>query len=147
MVKGVLDVKIPDDIATGEYLMRTEVIALHEANKPFGASSKSGAEYFPNCAHVKIVGETAGTVLEPKKYSIPGIYDKDDKGITFNLYDKYSSYPIPGPPLYNDKSQSDGNPAASPQEGDPVPPINPPNTKPPGAKGKTPCVKKRRLKR
>ncbi|KAJ2486607.1 hypothetical protein IWW37_005559 [Coemansia sp. RSA 2050] len=147
--KGVWDVKIPNNIATGEYLMRTEIIALQSADKPYGADSESGAEYFPNCAHIKIVGETSGTLIEPKGHAIPGIYDKDDKGITFNIFNKFSSYPMPGPPLYNDKSQSSGKPIVSPQEGngDPVPPANKPpaKAKPTGTKRK-PCIKKRYIK-
>ncbi|KAJ2840108.1 hypothetical protein FBU31_000577 [Coemansia sp. 'formosensis'] len=147
--KGKLDVQIPSDIASGKYLMRTEIIALHEADRPYGKDSKSGAEYFSNCAHINIVGGQEGATA-PKKYSIPGIYDKNDKGIYFNLYDKYSSYPIPGPPLYNDKSQvgSPGGGSNSTNPKPPSPPPKPPAPKPPSSPQpkRKPCVKKRQMK-
>ncbi|KAJ1922861.1 hypothetical protein LPJ71_001053 [Coemansia sp. S17] len=123
--------------------MRTEVIALHEGDRPFGKDSKAGAEFFPNCAHINIVGDTPASLITPITYEIPGIYDKMDKGITFNLYSKYSSYPIPGPPMYNDKSQAGGSPVmvSSQENNTTIPTIN--NGNKPNRK---PCIKKRRLR-
>ncbi|KAJ2704861.1 hypothetical protein FB645_002894 [Coemansia sp. IMI 203386] len=95
---GKLDITIPADIEHGYYLMRTEVIALHEADRPFGADENAGAEYFPNCAQVYIIG--SGTAQLPGDSAIPGVYTKDEDGIVFNLYDDYDSYPIPGGKLY-----------------------------------------------
>ncbi|KAJ2605036.1 hypothetical protein H4R99_001439, partial [Coemansia sp. RSA 1722] len=95
---GKLDVPIPADIAQGYYLMRTEVIALHEADRPFGEDENAGAEYFPNCAQVYIIG--SGTAQLTGDSAIPGVYTKDEDGIVFNLYDDYDSYPIPGGKLY-----------------------------------------------
>ncbi|KAJ2824256.1 hypothetical protein FBU31_004044 [Coemansia sp. 'formosensis'] len=99
---GKMEFAIPTDIKGGEYLMRTEFIALHTADKEYKPSSKGdGAEFFPNCAQINLISD--GT-LEPKGYPIPGIYKSNDPGILFNLWDKYDSYKIPGPPLYSEDS-------------------------------------------
>ncbi|PIA13019.1 hypothetical protein COEREDRAFT_89911 [Coemansia reversa NRRL 1564] len=88
---GKLDVVIPADIADGEYILRREIIALHLAEKI------GGAEFYPNCAQINVVG---GGVSIPKGVAIPGVYKEDDPGIHFNLYDGYDSYSIPGPQVY-----------------------------------------------
>ncbi|KAJ2047827.1 hypothetical protein H4S04_004210 [Coemansia sp. S16] len=96
---GKMEFTIPEEIKGGNYIMRPEVIALHTADKKFKPGSMSyGAEFFPNCVQIKLISK--GT-LEPKGYPIPGIYKADDPGIFFNLWDKYDSYVIPGPPMYN----------------------------------------------
>ncbi|KAJ1726386.1 hypothetical protein LPJ72_006355, partial [Coemansia sp. Benny D160-2] len=94
---GKLDVTLPSDIKAGDYLLRTEVIALHEADTDYATNSARGAQYYPNCAQISVSG---GGSAEPQGYAIPGIYKTDSPGILFNLYSSYSSYPIPGPPVY-----------------------------------------------
>ncbi|KAJ2657898.1 hypothetical protein IWW48_004296 [Coemansia sp. RSA 1200] len=94
---GKLDIEIPADIKQGGYLVRTEVIALHEAERQYGDDKDAGAQYYPNCAQVYIIGN--GTA-EPKGVAIPGVYEKSQPGIHFNLWNGYKSYPIPGPELY-----------------------------------------------
>ncbi|KAJ2413310.1 hypothetical protein GGI10_003137 [Coemansia sp. RSA 2530] len=143
--KGKMEFTIPEDIPGGDYLMRTEFIALHTADKEYTPKSKGdGAEFFPNCAQIKLISK--GTA-KPKGYEIPGIYTTKDPGILFNLWDKYDSYVIPGPPLYskelgvNPVNQEGGNPGdgETPEEG-----ANPPK-KP--TKPKKPCVRKNKKKR
>ncbi|KAJ2789579.1 hypothetical protein H4R20_007157, partial [Coemansia guatemalensis] len=85
---GQLEVVIPADIADGEYLLRGEIIALHLAEKV------GGAEFYPNCAQINVVG---GGTAKPPGVDILQIYNEDDPGIHFNLYDGYDSYSIPGP--------------------------------------------------
>ncbi|KAJ2006194.1 hypothetical protein GGI04_001961 [Coemansia thaxteri] len=97
--KGKLDIVIPEDIPQGNYLMRTEVIALHTADERYaGNDDGPGAELFPNCAQIFLISK--GTA-NPEKYEIPGIYGFDDPGILINIYDPIKSYKIPGPPLYS----------------------------------------------
>ncbi|KAI9503877.1 glycosyl hydrolase family 61-domain-containing protein [Coemansia spiralis] len=95
--KGYLDITIPADIAPGDYLLRTEIIALHEADRVYGADKSAGAQYYPNCAQLTISG--TGTA-QPQGYAIPGIYKPTDPGIHINIYDPMHSYTIPGPPKY-----------------------------------------------
>ncbi|KAI9503876.1 glycoside hydrolase, partial [Coemansia spiralis] len=95
--KGKLEVTIPRDIAPGNYLLRTEVIALHEANRVYGADESAGAELFPNCAQLAVYG--TGTV-HPSGVNIPGIYDKTQPGLHYDLWGDSTTYEIPGPTLY-----------------------------------------------
>ncbi|KAJ1932982.1 hypothetical protein EC988_009272 [Linderina pennispora] len=94
---GKLNIKLPADIKAGNYLLRTEIIALHESDTDYAVNPARGSQYYPNCAQVSVTG---GGSAVPKGYAIPGIYKTNSPGILFNLYSSYSSYPIPGPPLY-----------------------------------------------
>ncbi|KAJ2706490.1 hypothetical protein FB645_001497 [Coemansia sp. IMI 203386] len=94
---GKLDITVPADIKAGDYLLRTEVIALHESDTDYAANPARGSQYYPNCAQISVAGDGSAV---PQGYAIPGIYKSNDPGIVFNLYSSYSSYPIPGPPVY-----------------------------------------------
>ncbi|KAJ1894303.1 hypothetical protein LPJ66_005272 [Kickxella alabastrina] len=104
--EGKLTITIPADIKPGDYLLRSEIIGLHEAYIDYAKDKSNGAQYFINCAHITISG--SGT-LEPKGYPIPGIYKTSDPGIFFDVYDdeKNPSYTIPGPKLYSKDSPKD----------------------------------------
>ncbi|KAJ1897091.1 hypothetical protein LPJ66_003592 [Kickxella alabastrina] len=97
--EGKLTITIPTDIKPGDYLLRSEVIGLHEAYIDYAKDESNGAQYFINCAHITVSG--SGTSV-PQGYAIPGIYKTTDPGILFDLYDgnKNPSYTIPGPKLY-----------------------------------------------
>ncbi|KAJ2488358.1 hypothetical protein IWW37_004858 [Coemansia sp. RSA 2050] len=132
--KGKMEFTIPEDIPGGDYLMRTEFIALHTADKEYKSSSKGdGAEFFPNCAQIKLISE--GTA-KPKGYEIPGIYTTKDPGILFNLWDKYDSYEIPGPPLYSEDLE------VTPVDQESEKPEEKPANPKPTTKTKKPCVRK-----
>ncbi|KAJ1795513.1 hypothetical protein LPJ59_004300, partial [Coemansia sp. RSA 2399] len=94
---GMLDITLPSDIKAGDYLLRTEVIALQEAFADDATTPAHGAQYYPNCAQVAVSG---GGDAVPKGYAIPGIYHTNDPGIFFNIYVPYDNYTIPGPPVY-----------------------------------------------
>ncbi|KAJ2849534.1 hypothetical protein IWW36_002572, partial [Coemansia brasiliensis] len=95
--KGYWDVTIPSDLAPGDYLLRGEVIALHEADRIYGTDDSAGAQYYPGCARIHVTG--TGTA-QPTGVAIPGAYKKDDPGIHYNLWDGLKTYTIPGPPVY-----------------------------------------------
>ncbi|KAJ2755214.1 hypothetical protein GGI19_001838 [Coemansia pectinata] len=150
---GKMEFAIPEDIKGGDYLMRTEFIALHTADKEYTAKSKNdGAEFFPNCAQIKLISK--GT-LEPKGYPIPGIYTTKDPGILFNLWDKYDSYIIPGPPMYNaDNSPppvnqeggppAEGEPSVEEKPAKPSKPSTPTKPTTPAKPIKKPCIRKKK---
>lgn len=73
---------LPEDLESGEYLMRAEHIALH------GASTKGGAQFYIGCAQLKVEGSGSGTPTDT--VSIPGVYDGTEPGIVINIY-----YPVP----------------------------------------------------
>ncbi|KAI8319123.1 hypothetical protein GQ54DRAFT_299585 [Martensiomyces pterosporus] len=121
---GKLDIKLPADIKAGDYLLRTEVIALHEADTDYTTNSARGAQYYPNCAQVSVSGNGQAV---PQGYPIPGIYKTNSPGILFNLYASFSSYPIPGPPVYTGGSPASNStvspaaPSAIPTSSAPAP--------------------------
>jgi len=80
-------------VAPGEYIIRPEIIALHEGDRI------GGAQFYQECIHVKVGG--SGTTALPAGVAIPGHLSAQDAGVHFNLYGSYSSYPIPGPKLWN----------------------------------------------
>lgn len=45
-----MDVKIPSDLAAGDYLLRAEAIALH------AASSAGGAQFYMTCYQITVTG-------------------------------------------------------------------------------------------
>ncbi|KAH8103861.1 glycosyl hydrolase family 61-domain-containing protein [Cristinia sonorae] len=88
---GKMDFKIPSDIAPGQYLLRAEVIALHVAG------NVNGAQFYISCFQLEVTGSgNAG----PPTVKFPGAYSPQDPGILFNLYGSYTTYTIPGPPVY-----------------------------------------------
>lgn len=77
-----VSVPIPDCIEDGEYLLRAEHIALHQAQ------SVGGAQFYLSCAQVSISGGSGSA--SPELVSIPGVYDASDPGLQVNIY-----YPVP----------------------------------------------------
>lgn len=54
------------------------------------------------CIHVKVTG--SGSASLPAGVSLPGAYKATDAGILFDIYNSFSSYPIPGPALWTGAS-------------------------------------------
>lgn len=86
------NLSIPANIAPGNYVLRHEIIALHDANLP------GGAQNYPQCINLKVIGSgndslsngTLGTEL----------YDAQDPGLVIDIFEPLTNYTIPGPPLY-----------------------------------------------
>jgi hypothetical protein len=103
---------VPKTLAPGEYLIRHELLALHQANNP---------QFYPECAQLTVTG--SGSVVPSSSWlvSFPGAYSGSDPGIAFNIDSpdamKATTYPIPGPPVWDgtgtDAPKADP-PAASP---------------------------------
>ncbi|KAJ2489436.1 hypothetical protein IWW37_004008 [Coemansia sp. RSA 2050] len=89
---GKLAVKIPTKINNGEYILRTEMIALHNARRP------GEAQFYPNCVQISVTGATSGN---PEMYSIDRLYSATDPGVLFDKKKGGASYVIPGPPVYS----------------------------------------------
>lgn len=88
---GMMDVKIPEDIAPGDYLLRAEAIALH------AAGSSGGAQFYMTCYQITVTGSGSA---DPATVSIPGAYDASDAGILINIYQSLTTYAAPGPTVY-----------------------------------------------
>jgi len=88
-------VKVPSSIKAGNYVLRHETIALHQAQ------GVGGAQLYPQCANLIITGggsDTSDGVLGTE------LYKWNDPGILFNIYQTFTStaaYTVPGPALYS----------------------------------------------
>lgn len=89
-------VRIPSGLRAGNYVLRHEIIALHSGGQP------NGAQAYPQCINVKVTG--GGSTSLPGGTSATSFYSANDPGIRFNLYQSYSSYPIPGPALWRGRT-------------------------------------------
>ncbi|TVY93875.1 putative endo-beta-1,4-glucanase D, partial [Lachnellula willkommii] len=85
---GEQAIPIPSCIASGQYLLRAELIALH------AASSSGGAQFYIECAQINITGGSGSTT--PATVSFPGAYAATDPGILINIYETLTNYTIPG---------------------------------------------------
>ncbi|KAI4852836.1 hypothetical protein E4T45_04557 [Aureobasidium sp. EXF-8846] len=87
--KNNIEFTVPNNIPDGEYLVRSEHIAIH------GAHDKQ-AEFYYSCAQIKVQGGKGNSV--PKGVKIPGVYQINDKAINFSVWGSATTYPdLPGP--------------------------------------------------
>jgi cellulase len=99
--KGQITVKLPN-LEDGEYLIRPEMIALHEANR------EKGAQFYNGCGQIKISG---GSVALPASGTdMTKAYSASDPGVLFNMYSGATTYTIPGPKVW-DGASSGASPA------------------------------------
>ncbi|KAI1313312.1 carbohydrate-binding module family 1 protein [Xylaria venustula] len=102
---GLMDVKIPEDIAPGDYLLRAEVVALHVA------SSSGGAQFYMTCYQLTVTGSGSAA---PAGVKLPGAYAASDPGILVNIHAAMTTYIAPGPTVYSGGStKSAGAPCAA----------------------------------
>ncbi|KAF7550845.1 hypothetical protein G7Z17_g5445 [Cylindrodendrum hubeiense] len=84
------NVRIPENIASGNYVLRHEIIALHNAIEKYGAQN------YPQCFNLKITG---GGSDEPEGVLGTELYDAEDPGIYINIYANPADYEVPGPTI------------------------------------------------
>ncbi|KAL3481057.1 endoglucanase [Aspergillus californicus] len=97
-------VTIPSDIASGNYVLRHEIIALHSAE------NVDGAQNYPQCINLKVTGSGTAT---PSGTLGTELYKDTDPGIDVNIWNALSSYVIPGPALYTAGSSDTGSDSAT----------------------------------
>ncbi|KAL4978281.1 glycosyl hydrolase family 61-domain-containing protein [Aspergillus desertorum] len=93
---GLLSVQIPEGLRGGDYLVRTELLALHAAQ-----DSPPDPQFYVGCAQVFLKGAESGDV--PEGVTIDAsTYDLDIPGLTYNIYAKPLDLPYPsfGPGVY-----------------------------------------------
>ncbi|KAH8176946.1 glycosyl hydrolase family 61 domain-containing protein [Sarocladium implicatum] len=95
---------IPPSVAPGSYVLRHEIVALHEGNQ------QGGAQMYPQCINLEITGSGSE---QPAGVVATELYTADDAGIFFNPYEANLSYEIPGPANSFD-SGSGGSPSPAP---------------------------------
>ncbi|KAF2648460.1 lytic polysaccharide monooxygenase [Lophiostoma macrostomum CBS 122681] len=90
--KGSVSVTIPKNTPSGDYLLRVEHIALHQA------SALNGAQFYISCAQIRVSGGGSGT--PSPLVSFPGAYKATDPGIKVNIYSGSATYTPPGPAVW-----------------------------------------------
>ncbi|KAF2664741.1 family 61 putative glycoside hydrolase [Microthyrium microscopicum] len=89
-----LSVKIPESLKPGNYLIRHETINL----------ARAPAEFYPECAQLKVVGSGSASPSEQFRAKLPGAYHKSDSAFAHAYSDAAVSsntkYVIPGPPVW-----------------------------------------------
>ncbi|KAH7336809.1 glycosyl hydrolase family 61-domain-containing protein [Rhizoctonia solani] len=98
MTGATFKTKIPETLANGDYLVRHEIVALHNAE------SKGGVEFYPSCLQLRIKNSNAGnaTVTATPTLSFPGAYTADDPGLLVNVFAQAadgSEYKFPAGPI------------------------------------------------
>jgi hypothetical protein len=83
-------VTIPSDLMEGEYVLRTEIIALQDAGRV------NGAQNYPFCINLKVTGEGTNPLVETGTLGTE-LYKEDDPGILINIYQPLKNYIVPGP--------------------------------------------------
>jgi hypothetical protein len=99
---GLLSVDIPNDISGGYYLVRPELLALHQADK-----SPPNPQFYVGCAQIFLL--SAGTGVPKDTVSIPGYVHTGDASVDFNIYTPKWPYPMPGPAPYEGGSSIKDN--------------------------------------
>jgi len=97
---GKMTFKLPTDLEAGEYLLRGEQVALHQAQ------NRGGAQFYVGCAQLLI--SSNGQKTKPATVSIPGYVKADDPGVLFNYWanTQPKNYQTPGPKLFSGSQQS-----------------------------------------
>ncbi|KAF2450832.1 carbohydrate-binding module family 1 protein [Karstenula rhodostoma CBS 690.94] len=87
--------KLPTGLPSGEYLLRSEMLALH------GAQTVGGAQFYVGCAQLKITGTGSDGACGPT-IELPGAYNEEDPNIYIpNVYNGFdaTNYTAPGGPV------------------------------------------------
>jgi len=127
--------KLPSNLASGGYLLRHEIIALHLADQP------GGAEFYPSCIQIKVGGSQTGAPSPDELVKLPGAYKDNDPGILVNAFDD-SAYKFPGPAvskLASTSSNDGSNNGDTGSDGSDNGTDSPSSSPVPSSTGKTPA--------
>lgn len=109
--KGLINVKLPN-LAAGDYLIRPELIGLHEA------SAEGKAQFYNGCGQIKVTG--SGSVSLPSGVDMTKAYSATDPGVKCNIYGDVkctksgsAGYDVPGPAVWDGASGGSGSGSGS----------------------------------
>ncbi|KAK9484710.1 glycosyl hydrolase family 61-domain-containing protein [Lipomyces starkeyi] len=95
---GTLWISLPEYLPVGEYIIRGEIIALHNA------SYFDGAQIYVNCIHINIEAAAESNTIDINtipKVAFPGYYTYDTPGLHLNVWwPPPIGYPEVGPPIF-----------------------------------------------
>lgn len=108
---GMASLTLPSSLAAGKYLLRSEIIGLHEADAVYSENPIRGAQFYPSCIQLE-VGE-GGSATPDEDFDFNEGYSATDPGIHFNLYQCtdpdtgepsygcFGEYTAPGPAVWS----------------------------------------------
>jgi len=83
---------IPAKLAPGKYLIRHELLALHQSNTP---------QFYAECAQLIVTGSGTSTPSGTSLATIPGYASQNDPGIMIDIYSSTATtYTPPGPAVW-----------------------------------------------
>ena len=94
---GLLSVDIPSDLAGGYYLVRPELLALHQADK-----TPPNPQFYVGCAQIFL--DSMAVSMPQNTVCIPGHVNMSDPAVIFNIYTPKWPYPTVGPKPYTSGS-------------------------------------------
>jgi cellulase len=94
--KGLITIDLPN-LEAGDYLIRPEMIGLHEA------SAAGKAQFYNGCGAIKITG-SGSLSLPAEGTDMTKAYKATDPGVLFNMYGGATTYEIPGPKVWDGAS-------------------------------------------
>jgi cellulase len=139
--KGLIQVKLPN-LKPGKYLIRPEMIGLHEATQ------LGKAQFYNGCGQITVTGSGSAS-LPASGTDMTKAYSPTDPGVKFDIYNTITSYKVPGPPVWNGASSgsapsttpttpSNGSSSPSPSPVEAAQPATP--SKPSGNSGSAPST-------
>ena len=98
---GHLSIQLPTDLEGGDYLLRSELLALHQADK-----TPADPQFYVGCGQVFL--KSTGTAKPSQTVSIPGYVNMSLRAMTFNIWATPMALPYPGfgPAVYTSGSSS-----------------------------------------
>jgi hypothetical protein len=98
---GLLAFNIPPSLPSGNWLFRSELLALHNARA-------GDPQFYVGCVQVFVESDVTGMLEIPaeKEVSIPGHVSMNEPGLGFNVYNPVFPYPMPGPEVFIPASSS-----------------------------------------
>ncbi|KAH6676561.1 glycosyl hydrolase family 61-domain-containing protein [Halenospora varia] len=90
---GILSVQVPSDLAGGYYLVRPELLSLHESDK-----TPPNPQFYAGCAQIFLT--SSGTAVPQDTVKIPGYVSITDPSVLYNIYTPKGDYVTPGPAVY-----------------------------------------------
>jgi hypothetical protein len=88
--QGFLSINLPHTLPGGYYLVRPEILSLHESDK-----TPPNPQFYVGCAQIFIRSAVMGSINET--VSIPGYTNISDPAVLFNIYTPVWPYTPPGP--------------------------------------------------
>lgn len=77
---GIITVTLPKDLAGGYYLVRPELLALHEVDK-----TPPNPQFYAGCAQIFL--DSSATGVPDHTVSIPGYVDINNPSVLFNVWE------------------------------------------------------------